>query len=692
MSSYKSYRNLMLTFVLSLAGTVLLLYLLSSEAQPQVVAAPAAPMQSYGVELSPGTVIATPPGSTITFTHIITNTGQSTDTFTLEAVPPQGWEHQLLYESCPPGTLCPPLTLSGGQTGTVVLILSVPLNQPSGSYTATLTATSHTSPTASASVADIVVVNPIERARLSSGGTITTPPGSTVTFTHIVTNVGQLTDTFELTVTPPTGWEFAFICNDCATGTSYLPLTLGSLQTSTLVITLEVPLNQPPGNYHAVFTAVPQSDRSSTATVTDTTVVTPIERVQLSPGTTRQADPGSVVTFTHTITNIGQLTDTFELTVTPPTGWGWSLSTAPTLTLARLQISTLVITLNIPPHTRGELYTAFITAIPASDPGARRSVSDAINVISYIYLPLVMRSYPPVPKGNIVIEGGSPTVYRLNVSLALSATVSNDTVAEMRFSNDNQSWSDWKPYSTTWSGWSLADGISGLRTVYAQFKGAKGGISSPVYDTIYLAWNGDFESGLDHWLRGQGSFNGHGTGLPQSVVSFEGSSRVLLGMTTAQDGNIPVGYGYVAQAFAVPSNARLSFKYRVVSRDTIKGTEKYYDSFEFSVNKAPWDILDADRDARGCNDPNRLNPTTTLTPSVDGLVFCGGQIVPANQLPKSWDSGWREVTIDMSAFAGRTVTLYMALWSREYQSAYWNDKAYYNTYAYVDDVRMWQQP
>ncbi len=693
MNHRTSYWHLALAVILSLAATALFLSLLSLGVHTQAVAAPALPAQ-YGVQLSPGSTKTTEPGTVVTFIHTITNVGQFTDTFLLEVAPPAGWEYAL--GSDPQGTLGLPsllLSLGNGQTGTLFLTLTVPLNQPPGSYTAVLTATSQSDQEAAAAVSDTVVVIPIERVQLSPGTTITAGPGTVVAFIHTITNVGQLTDTFTLTAAPPTDWEYALGTDP--PGTLLLPsLLLGSGQTGTLFLTLTVPLNQRPGSYTAVLTATPQSDQGATAIVSDTVVVSPIERVQLSPGTTKRVDPGSVVTFAHLITNVGQFTDTFTLTAAPPAQWQWSLNTL-TLTLRDGQTGTLVLTLTVPHNARGGFHTLILTATPSSDPDASRAVTDTVHVTSYIYLPLVMRNYPPVPAGTITIEAGKPTVYRPNVTLTLSAIITGDQVAYMSFSNDAQTWSAWEAYNTTKS-WTLKDGISGLRTVYVRFKGSKGGISAPVYDTIYLAWDGDFEQGWGtYWSRGQGGFSGHGTGLPQSIVPFEGSNRVLLGTTTGQDGALPVGYGYTSQQYEVPANGRLRFKYRVHSRDTIVGTTTgyYYDSFEFSINRAPGQITDAERNARGCNDQNRLNPhQTTLTPQGAGLVFCGGQVVAAQNLPGEWDSGWRTVTVDLGAFSGTTITLYMAVWSREYQPAFYNDRAHYNTYAYVDDVELWQGP
>ncbi len=307
-----------------------------------------------------------------------------------------------------------------------------------------------------------------------------------------------------------------------------------------------------------------------------------------------------------------------------------------------------------------------------------------------IYLPLVMRNYPPSPTGSVTIASGAACVYQPSVTLTLSATVEGDDVTEMRLRNEDTAWDDgWETF-TTLKAWTLADGISGPRTVYAQFRGSKGGVSDPVSDQIYLAWNGDFEDGWDHWEHGKGSFGGNGSGLDQNVVSFEGSKRARLGNPTYQDGSIPVGYAHVAQEFTVPAgNRRLSLQYRVRSRDTVWGasTQKYFDTLEVSINRPPGQVSNQERDNQGCRNPSRLNPTGSLAISGNGLVFCGGQ--PPTSSPEEWDSGWRTVTLDLSAFTpGQSITLYVATWSREHTSPAINDRAYYNTYSYVDNITM----
>ncbi|MGC9358004.1 MAG: Ig-like domain-containing protein [Anaerolineae bacterium] len=199
--------------------------------------------------------------------------------------------------------------------------------------------------------------------------------------------------------------------------------------------------------------------------------------------------------------------------------------------------------------------------------------------------------------------------------------------------------------------------------------------------------NGDFETGtLLGWRPLQDGFQGpDSSGLPQDVITYEGSYRALLGDPGAGDGNIPVGYGGIAQTFTV-EKPRLQLRYRVLTHDFIQGAnDLYYDTFEISVNAPPETITDGERDTV-CQGVT-LNPTGEISVNDDGLAICGGRPYDANiPLGTLDDSGWKTVILDLSAFEGENVTLYVTIWGREYQAPDYNDKGWYNTWAYVDDL------
>jgi len=93
---------------------------------------------------------------------------------------------------------------------------------------------------------------------------------------------------------------------------------------------------------------------------------------------------------------------------------------------------------------------------------------------------------PPIPDpimGYIKINDDAASTNNRTVTLNLFAEDGphGAGIAEMRFSNDNVTWSDWQTYSTSAS-WTLTEG-EGEKTVYAQYKGRSGETATCV-DTI----------------------------------------------------------------------------------------------------------------------------------------------------------------------------------------------------------------
>jgi hypothetical protein len=287
------------------------------------------------------------------------------------------------------------------------------------------------------------------------------------------------------------------------------------------------------------------------------------------------------------------------------------------------------------------------------------------------YLPLVLRGHPPEPTGSVTIESGSTTTHQPSVTLVLSATVEKDEVTEMRIRNKDTNWSDddWEPFNPT-RAWTLASDGSGLRTVYAQFRGSQGGISAPVSDQIYLALNGGFEDGYSQtaWQRIEEPLP---VAIVQSIVEKLGGSTppaggdyaLLLGnpdYPCAHDG-VPVGHAAAEQMFSLPPNAKkLAFEYIVWSQDACLGIT--YDRFEVYIN----DVL-------AFHDGNQV---------YEGLGCEHWWRVPGPENPRDsgQTSGWATGEIDLSGYAGENVVVSFRNYNRI--------DGWYNTYTYIDSVSV----
>ncbi len=86
------------------------------------------------------------------------------------------------------------------------------------------------------------------------------------------------------------------------------------------------------------------------------------------------------------------------------------------------------------------------------------------------------------PTGTMVVNGGAGSTAITAVTLDSSMADPHSGVAQMRFSNDNVSWSAWEAYAATKS-WTLSSG-NALKTVYAQYRDAAGNQTATISDTI----------------------------------------------------------------------------------------------------------------------------------------------------------------------------------------------------------------
>jgi len=88
------------------------------------------------------------------------------------------------------------------------------------------------------------------------------------------------------------------------------------------------------------------------------------------------------------------------------------------------------------------------------------------------------------PTGTLTIEGGAAWTRQSEVSLTISADDETSGLAQMRFRNDNENWSEPESNATTKS-WSLPRG-DGEKTVYAQCQDVAGNWSGVMSATIGL--------------------------------------------------------------------------------------------------------------------------------------------------------------------------------------------------------------
>jgi uncharacterized repeat protein (TIGR01451 family) len=271
------------------------------------------------------------------------------------------------------GQACnPPLVSDGTFCGyKVVVKVTLPSNASGGPYSITKRATSVFNNTVSNDVIDTLTVvaantvditnnsartdsTPAGTANAGDSGTsgfgatgaavVTTNPvtpstsGTTTTrFQLYVNNTGFVSDSFNLSttfaatsaagVTPPTlpaGWSVVFRADGGAANCS----TVGGTVTTTgalaaganRLICAEVTIPATtsgqaiPGNYDFDFAATSSTNGAVTDSKRDRVTVNTARSIIITPNNTQQTFPGGSVSYTHTITNTGNATDTANFT------------------------------------------------------------------------------------------------------------------------------------------------------------------------------------------------------------------------------------------------------------------------------------------------------------------------------------------------------------------------------------------
>ncbi|MBN1887785.1 MAG: hypothetical protein JW850_07330 [Thermoflexales bacterium] len=157
-----------------------------------------------GVQLSPGSTQVATPGSLVTYTHTLSNTGHSLDTFSVRASSSHAWPVSLLGGVYPTGTSVLPLSLNAGATTTLKVSLSVPAGDALGAGSITdhlvVTASSHLSPALCVTATDTTQVSRPSTLSLPVITKSPLPPQVKlgVDFGRLVTHTDVISDDFPL--------------------------------------------------------------------------------------------------------------------------------------------------------------------------------------------------------------------------------------------------------------------------------------------------------------------------------------------------------------------------------------------------------------------------------------------------------------------------------------------------------------
>jgi hypothetical protein len=291
-----------------------------------------------------------------------------------------------LSEDPSTGTIAP----DGVQSIDLALDARLPNIAAPGEYSATLVIVSNDPDESLVMVPiSITVIPPIYGLTLApTANAQAANPGSSATFSLIVTNTGNTFDTFDVT----TGDHIWSLHTPSIVG----PLPQGA--TEKIVVTMDIPAGATGGEWEtAIITVTSHNDPAQWAQATLTATTNIIYGFRLGPAVDeRSAEPGGTVTYTLWLTNAGNITDTFTVTLSD---YSWP-TTAPVKTgpLPPANGADIAVIVHVPPDApEGATDTATVVIYSQGDSTQSAFVTLTTTALAapkddyVISLPLVMK-------------------------------------------------------------------------------------------------------------------------------------------------------------------------------------------------------------------------------------------------------------------------------------------------------------
>ena len=157
-------------------------------------------------------------------------------------------------------------------------------------------------------------------------------PGASVDFPLDVINTSAgASDTYTLGSVVPAGWTATFYVDVNSNGVldpaELVPVVstgpVGASTEMNLIARVDVAAGAAPAVYPVSFTATSSNNPGESDTIANEVTVVSAAAVDFAPDQAGTTTPGGIIIYAHTVTNTGNVADTFDLTFVSSQGWSY---------------------------------------------------------------------------------------------------------------------------------------------------------------------------------------------------------------------------------------------------------------------------------------------------------------------------------------------------------------------------------
>lgn len=265
-----------------------------------------------GVTVTPNHEGGGEPGDTVPYSHIVRNTGNTTQTIDLSAVSDQGWTTTITDTS---GVPTSSIVLGPGDSMTIRARVTIDGSAAPGTRDITTVRAQYRSdPTVSDTAIDNTFVG---RVLVTSNQSGSMAPGQVITYRFNVQNNTSLDSTYTLSALSSLGWPYT-ILNSSGSPISSIGIASGG--TASVLVSITVP---PTATMGQVDTTRLTASLLSDPSVRDSAVAVTSVRagVTIDPDLMGYGGANTSIDYLHTVTNSWPTTRTFTLSRTTSQGW-----------------------------------------------------------------------------------------------------------------------------------------------------------------------------------------------------------------------------------------------------------------------------------------------------------------------------------------------------------------------------------